>query len=128
MGNRSAKKYLDLAKSHLKRVQVAWYEPTDWTDLSTYGFYCLEAAVMAATAGLGWSIRRSHVDKAQAARRLAKEFNLPQIDDLLSDLNSARKSASYGDVPFPDLHAEDVAVAVEQYVDAVADLIKRRGK
>ena len=34
-----------LARKHLDRVLDAWDEPTDWDDLSLYGFYCLEAAV-----------------------------------------------------------------------------------
>ncbi len=127
MGHRGAREYLDLARSHLKRVQAAWDDPTDWTDLSTYGFYCLEAAIMAAVTSLGWSIRRSHVEKAEASRRLTKEFGLPGIENLLSDLNSARKSAAYGDVPFPDLDAEDVAIEVERYAEAVADFIQEKG-
>ena len=67
---------LKLAKRHLERVQAAWDTPTDWDDLSLYGFYCLEAAV-------------------------------------------------YGDVPAPDMHAEDVASEIELYVDAVAELLAR---
>ena len=119
----STEGYLKLARSHLERVQAAWDDPTDWTDLATYGFYCLEAAVMAAASHLGWSVRRTHVDKAAAAERLSEELGLPEITDLLSDLNSARKSAAYGDVPFPDLDAEDVVIEVERYVEAVAKLI-----
>jgi len=44
-------KKLALARHHLKRVLSAWDDPTDWDDLSLYGFYCLEAAVEAAASG-----------------------------------------------------------------------------
>jgi hypothetical protein len=37
-----------LAEEHLKRVQAAWDDPTDWEDLTMYGLYCVEAAVVAA--------------------------------------------------------------------------------
>jgi hypothetical protein len=123
MIGKSAEDYLELARSHLERVQAAWDDPTDWTDLATYGFYCLEAAIMAAASHVGWSVRRTHVDKAEAAERLSEKMGLPEIADLLSDLNSARKSAAYGDVPFPDLDPQDVAVEVERYVEAVENLI-----
>jgi len=33
---------LKLARRHLERVLAAWDTPTDWDDLSLYGFYCLE--------------------------------------------------------------------------------------
>lgn len=39
---------LPLARRHLKRVLSAWDDPTDWDDLSLYGFYCLEASIEAA--------------------------------------------------------------------------------
>lgn len=32
---------LRLAQRHLGKVQAAWSEPTDWDDLSLYGFYCI---------------------------------------------------------------------------------------
>jgi hypothetical protein len=50
---------------------------------------------------------------------------LPDIDQLLRDLNDARKSAAYGDIPAPDLEAEYVASEIERYVDAVAALLER---
>ncbi|MGO9176982.1 MAG: hypothetical protein ACLQED_12715 [Desulfobaccales bacterium] len=45
------------ARNHLGRVQDAWDEPTDWTDLSIYGFLCLEAAIMAAAKSLGYKVK-----------------------------------------------------------------------
>ena len=113
---------LDLARRHLERVRSSRDEPTDWADLSLYGFYCLEACVVAAASRLGWEIPRTHPAKAAAAERLAAEAGLPDIGDLLVDLNTARKAVAYGDVDLPELSAEDVATAIEAYVDAVGGL------
>jgi hypothetical protein len=44
---------LKLAQRHLERVRAAWDTPTDWDDLSMYGFYCLEAAVESAAIHVG---------------------------------------------------------------------------
>ena len=44
--------FLEIAKSHLKRVQNARVGP-DWSDLGTYGLYCLEALVRAAALKAG---------------------------------------------------------------------------
>lgn len=118
------KQLLDLARNHLKRVQVAWDDPTDWTDLSIFGFLCLEAAVMAAAKYLGWAVKPIHREKAETAERLSKEKGLPEIYDLLWDLNDARKAAAYGDVASPTLDAEDVAMKVDNYVEAVELLVK----
>lgn len=125
MRQQSAEELLNLARSHLERVQNAWYEPTDWTNLALYGFYCLEVAVVAAAKHLGRSVKPNHPAKTKAAERLSREQGLPEVTDLLWKLNSARKAAAYGDLSFPELDAEDVAIQVEQYVDAVEQLINR---
>jgi hypothetical protein len=103
---RSSEK-LALAQRHLERVQSAWDDPTDWDDLALYGFYCLEGK------------------KAAVAGELHRKHGLPDIEQLLRDLNDARKSAAYGDIPAPDLNAEHVASEIETYVDAVAELVER---
>jgi hypothetical protein len=118
---------LALARHHLKRVLSAWDDPTDWDDLSLYGFYCLEAAVEAAAVHVGMKTSKKHWEKADLAGGLHREHGLPDIEQLLRDLNDARKSAAYGDIPTPDLNAEDVASEIERYVDAVADLVERTG-
>jgi len=87
-------KNLKLAGRHLDRVQAAWDEPTDWDDLSIYGFYCLEAAVEAAAIHLGLSTSRRHWEKADTARDLQKNHGLPDVEQLLRDLNDARKAAA----------------------------------
>jgi len=58
---------LALARHHLKRVLSAWDDPTDWDDLSLYGFYCLEAAVEAAAVDVGMKTSKKHWEKADLA-------------------------------------------------------------
>ena len=53
MSNTEAEKSLSHAKRHLERVLAAWDSPTDWEDLTIYGFYCLEASVVAAALHIG---------------------------------------------------------------------------
>lgn len=120
----AADRSLQLARDHLQRVQDAW-DPPDWANLSLYRFYCLEAAVVAAASHAGIDVRRTHVDKAAAAERLTTDHDLPDISGLLSDLNSARKAAAYGDADLPDLDAEDVVSAIEAYVAAVEELVAK---
>src|SRR5947209_5497224 len=116
----SSEDLLRMAQKHLVKVQEAWSEP-DWSDLALYGFYALEAAVMAASAHFGWAVPHNHPAKVAAARRLHNQHRLPDVADLLTDLNTARKAESYGDVERPeDLEAEDVASEIEKYVEQVA--------
>jgi hypothetical protein len=116
---------LELAKRHLERVQSAWDEPTDWDDLSLYGFYCLEAAVEAAALHLRLGTSKKHWGKVAIALKLHKKQGLPDISELLSDLNEARKAAAYGDTEWPDLDAEGIASDIEEYVDAVTTLLTK---
>jgi hypothetical protein len=116
---------LKLAKNQLEKVQVAWYSPTDWDDLSLYGFYCLENAVGAATIKAGLQATTRHHEKAQLASQLHQDHGLTDVSDLLRDLNEARKHVAYGDVPDPGLDAEDVAKRIEAYVDEVEAFISK---
>ena len=115
---------LKLARKHLERVQAAWDTPTDWTDLSIYGLYCLEAAVEAAARHVGLATSQKHWEKADTARELHKKHGLPDIEQLLREINTARKAEAYGDVPDPGLDAEEVASEIERYVDAVGELLE----
>ena len=119
-----AQAHLDLAKRHLEKVRAAWDEPTDWADLAIYGFYCLEQAVMAAATQYRLRGGKQHRDRVQLANRLHKNKGLPDAGKLLTDLHNAQKYASYGDVRPPRLVAEDVAREIEEYVEAVAKIIK----
>lgn len=124
----TSKEKLELARRHLEKVRVAWYDPTDWDDLSLYGFYCLEAAVEAAALHFGLSLSKKHWDKVHLAEVLRTQNGLPDVAGLLRDLNDARKSAAYGDVPRPQLNAEDVASEIEDYVEAVEVILGAKGK
>lgn len=113
-----------LALSHLERVQAAWDAPTDWDDLSLYGFYCLEACVVAAALRLEQKAPRGHMAKTQAARRLNKEHGLPDVEGLLVDLNAMRKYTAYGDTDPPDnMRPADIALSIEEYVESVRALL-----
>jgi hypothetical protein len=109
---------LRLAEKHLERVQIDWDDPTDWADLSLYGFYCLENAVEAAAIHFKIRVTRKHWEKADVAHDLHVKHKLPDVSDLLRELNEARKAAAYGDVPAPSLDAEDVASRIEEFVEA----------
>jgi len=116
-------KKLAVARRHLERVQNAWSEP-DWDDLSLYGFYCLEAAVEAAALHFGIRTSTKHWEKVKVASVLHKKHGLPDVENLLVDLNSARKATAYGDTELSDdLDAEAIAVEVENYVDAVTAIV-----
>jgi hypothetical protein len=51
---------------------------------------------------------------------------LPDISNLLRDLNDARKATAYGDVDRPDLDAEDIASRIEEYVVTVEKIIEAK--
>jgi hypothetical protein len=120
----TAQQRLSLAKKHLERVQVSW-DPPDWSNLAMYGFYCLENAVSAAATHAKIKFARTHPSKAEAASELAARHGLPDVSSLLVELNDARKSVAYGDIAMPTLDAEDVAIEVEEYVDAVELFLAR---
>lgn len=113
--------FLKVGQKHLERVQDAW-NPPDWGILGTYGLYCLEALVRAAALKAGETPIRTHWGKADQAENLAKRHGLPDISELLSDLNALRKSDAYGDseVDESDYDAEDIASDIEEYFNAVS--------
>ena len=102
-----------VSPSPLEPSLAAWDAPTDWDDLSLYGFYCLENAVEAAAKHLGIQTSRKHWEKAELAGELHDQHGLPDVEQLLRDLNEARKAAAYGDVEGPDLDAEEIAMQIE---------------
>jgi hypothetical protein len=115
---------LKLARDQLARVQVASYDPVDWSDLAMYSFYALENAVVAAADHFGVPWKPNHPSKVEAARFLANQHGLPEIADLLIELNTLRKSEAYGEISLSRTRsAEDIAIEVEQYVEAVAALL-----
>ncbi len=116
---------LELARRQLARVQVAWLDPVDWSDLSIYGLHALENAVVAAAEHLDITWQRTHPNKVSVARRLHAEHGLPDVADLLVDLNSLRKSEAYGELPPAEQRdPEDIAITVEEFLDAVSALVE----
>ena len=114
----TAQDSFQLDRSHLQRVRTSWDDPTDWTILATFGFYCLEACVAAAL-HLGWPRPGGHPAKESAAHRLLADHDLPDVIDLLRDLHEMQKHEAYGDNPPPSgLDAEHVAIAIDGYVDS----------
>lgn len=76
----------------------------------------------------GIDTARHHAARADAAAALASSHGLPDVSELLRDLNEGRKHQSYGDVEPPDLSAEETAGAIEVYVDSVAALVAPAAK
>ncbi|MCY3960334.1 MAG: hypothetical protein OXG34_01520, partial [bacterium] len=67
---------------------------------------------------------RSHQQKVQEARHISTAHGLPDVSDLLVDLNNMRKHEVYGDIDPPEnLDPQDVASDVEEYVEAVKRLL-----
>ena len=93
-------------------------------DLSLYGCYCLEDAVAAASRHVGMEFRARHPTKLEAARKLHDAHGLPDVSELLYNLNTARKVAVYGDIAAPEVDPAHVATTIEEYVDAVAALME----
>ncbi|HEX8453504.1 MAG TPA: hypothetical protein VF647_15490 [Longimicrobium sp.] len=113
-----------LAQNHLERARRATSkDPVDWTDLTVYGFYCLEVALKAAAEHLGTRFATSHARKAQIAMEFATNHNLPDVSTLLTNLNEARKATGYGDVSIPPMDSDDLLAQLEGYVSAVVLLL-----
>lgn len=107
--------HLDVARKHLAKVQIAWLDPIDWTDLAIFGFLTLENSVVAAAEAYGIPWQPTHPSKVEVAKALHSTHGLPDIADLLLTLGSARLSEAYGDVPMPEgLDAEGIALRVEK--------------
>ena len=119
---------LNLARRHLEKLQSSWEDEPDLDDLAFYGLYCLEAAVEAAALHVGIKTEKQHWDKKNAADELYKRHGLPEIGDLLFNLNDTRKAVAYGDVEEPDLDEDNAVVDIENYVQAVEDFIGSVGR
>ena len=122
--------YLRVAKRHLDKVLDAWSEPTDWADLATFGLYCLEALIRAASLVAGKGVVRTHWGKAEVADALHKEHGLTDVATLMADLNRARKANAYGDQEFneSDFNAEQIAIQIESFFDEVTFFVDARGR
>ena len=108
---------IELAKRELGKAQVAAIDPVDWLDVALYSFYALENAVAAGGDLEGISWKRTHDSKIEVAQELHQRLGLPDVSDLLRDLNELRKSESYGEIRPPvSRSAEDIVGEVEEYV------------
>lgn len=118
---------LEVARRHLEKVEAAWRGPVDWADLAMYGFYCLEACVVAVALHLGEPPpAKTHPAKVALAKRFTASHGLPDIEQLLIALNARRKFEAYGDIELDeddDLDAEDVADDIRGYVEAVEAMV-----
>lgn len=111
---------LELAKKELRKAQVAAIEPVDWLDVAIYSFYALENAVTAAADLEGVSWKRRHDSKVEASVLLRDRVGLPDVADLLRELNALRKSESYGEIRPPHGRtAEEIVTEVENYIQEV---------
>lgn len=118
---------ITLARGQLARVQVASLDPVDWSDVALYGLYALENAVVAAAEILGIPWTRSHPSKVDVARKLHEQHGLPDISDLLTELNARRKSEAYGEEPVSTSQTPElVATRIEEFIEAVAAVIATR--
>lgn len=116
--------HLLLARRHLVRVQVAAHNPVDSSDLYIYGFLTLENAVAAAADHFGIEWKKTHPSKAEVAEELHEKHGLTDVSALLRTLNDLRKAESYGESATPtDLTAEQIAIAVERFVESVGRLV-----
>lgn len=82
------------------------------------------AAVADSGRGSAGHLLRDYWARVNVAGVLHRQHGLPDVSDLLRDLNEARKSEAYGDVVAPKLDAEDVATEIEVYVDSVGKLVR----
>jgi len=89
---------LELAEEQLAKVQTAWFEPPDWSDLTIYGLHACENAVVAAAEHAGIPVKRTHWDKADVGDQLTEHHGLPNVSKLLKELNELRKGFAYGEL------------------------------
>jgi hypothetical protein len=120
------KHFLKVAQSHLARVEKAC-AVEDWSDLGTYGLYCLEALVRAAALKSGETPVRTHYGKIEQAANLSRKHGLPDIAELLQDLNVARKATAYGDEEFDTslYDAEQMTRQIKEYYEKVSAFLEQ---
>ena len=128
MGAKEARSRLDLARGHLKRVQVASSDPQDPEGAVTWAFYAYENAVVAAAEITGLTWEKNHYSKSRVAKELHSQGAVSRdLSSKLLELNDLRKDIAYGESG-PDLEEvdlEDLATELEGFVDEVGALIEK---
>lgn len=118
---KEAKESLERAEKQLAKAEA---DPDDEDNVFLWSFYALENAVAAAATYEKVQFVKQHWAKGKAAKKLASDIGLPDVEQLLIDLNEARKSTTYGDTEDPELDASETLEAVKEYVKKVGDLVK----
>jgi hypothetical protein len=120
--------FFKLAERHLEKVRESLEDPEDpdWGDIGTYGLYCLEALIRATALKSGETPIRTHWGKADQAVNLHKKHHLPDVSDLLHDLNVMRKAIAYGDMEFDEAEydADDIVRQIEHYFTKVKAFVQ----
>ena len=119
---KEAQAAFERAQRHLKRASENSDDPDE---VFIWGFYALENAVVAAAIQAGAPFAKNHRSKATAARGVANKCNLPDVSNLLGDLNEARKGSAYGDVDAPEIDPKEVLAQVGRYVKEVEELLQK---
>lgn len=126
MSLENAQKALRVAKSHLERVQSAWWDPGDAVQAVTFAFYSYENAVVALAELHGRPWTKNHYEKAKLANQLFRDGLIgTDVSDRLREFNELRKDVAY-DEPGPELSQldlEDVAIDLERFIDEVSEKI-----
>jgi hypothetical protein len=83
--------------------------------------------IRAAVLKTGGNPSRKHWEKIKEAKNLHKKLGLPDITDLLQDLNHMRKAKAYGDEEFDesDYDAKEIVRRIEEYHEKVSALVKK---
>jgi hypothetical protein len=126
----SPRQHLEIAEKHLERVRKAHEQsPLDWSVFTTYSLYCLEAALMGAAGAVKLRVAATHWDKGARAEELHKNHGLPDVSELLGNLNLGRKAEAYGDIEYDaedELDEDKIIAEVEAYFEAVEQIIEEQ--
>lgn len=114
---------LELAERQLGKV-LSSLDPVDSANVSHFGFHALENAVDAMHLHLNKRLDRTHPARVKAAKELHEDHGLDDVSQLLKDLNETRKSESYGDVPAPELNLEREVTRIQEYMNAVREIVE----
>lgn len=120
-----AQEKLRLARDHLAKVrQAVKARPPDLALLYVFGQFAVEVAATAAGAHVDLSEAETHPGKLRLAGRLRDEHGLPDVEEVLRDLQRNRIHEAYGNFePSGRFSPDEIAVTVEAYVEAVARFV-----